>query len=121
VTEILYRIAANEQRFEAWAKKKKKNLEGRFLDMFNAGYNETASAPFYTKASFVCFWEIHENNSLAKVAPSITQASMMHLAQRLVERGRMQEAEIAHNLMINFVRLLSTLEQPQEGEENEEE
>jgi len=28
--EILYRIATNDQRFEKWAKKQKKNLEGHF-------------------------------------------------------------------------------------------
>ena len=115
--EILYRIATNDQRFEKWAKKQKKNLEGHLLDMFNMGYNESANAGFYTRATFVCFWEIHGNGSLAKVAPSITQASLMHLAQRLLERNREQEAQLAHNMMINFVRLLSTLD----VETNEEE
>jgi len=117
MTEILYRIASNNERFNAWAKKKKKNLEGRFLDAFISGYNEAANAGYYTRATFVCFWEIHENESLVKVAPAITQASLMHLAQRLLERGRQQEAQMAHNMMINFVRLLSTLEVKTDEEE----
>lgn len=117
MTEILYRIASNDERFNSWAKKKKKNLEGRFLDMFNVGYNESVNAEHYTRATFVCFWEIHTNGSLAKVAPSITQASLMHLVQRLLERDRPKEAQLAHNMTINFVRLLSVLD----GEKNEEE
>ena len=117
MTEILYRIASNDERFNAWAKKKKKNLEGRFLDAFNSGYTESVTSSYYTRATFVCFWEIHENESLVKVAPAITQSSLMHLAQRLLERGRNTEAEIAHNLMINFVRLLSTLDVKKDEEE----
>lgn len=117
MTEILYRIATNDQRFSSWAKKKKKSLEPRFLDTFNHGYNEAINAGFFTKATFVSFWEIHENNSLAKVAPAITQASLMHLAQRLYERNLEEEAQVAHNMMINFIRLIGTLDVKKDEEE----
>jgi hypothetical protein len=117
MTEILYRIASNSERFNAWAKKKKKNLEGHSLNMFNDGYIESANAGYYTRATFVCFWEIEANESLAKTAPAITQASLMHLAQRLIERDRLEEAELAHHMVINFVRLLSTLDVKSNEEE----
>ena len=116
MTEILYRIAINDERFNAWAKKKKKNLEGRHLDGFNVGYNEAVNAGHHTRLTFVCFWEIQENGSLAKVAPAITQASLMLLGLRLLERNRMNEVEIAHNMSVNFTRLFGFL-----GAKDEEE
>lgn len=117
MTEILYRIATNDERFNAWAKKKKKTLQRQFLQAFNSGYSETANAGYYTRATFICFWEIHENNSLTKLAPAITQSSLMHLAQRLIEKNRQEEAQMAHNMMINFVRLLSSLDVKSDEEE----
>ena len=116
MTEILYRIATNDERFNAWAKKKKKNLDGRFLDMFNFGYNESVNAGHHTRLTFVCYWEIQENGSLAKVAPAITQASLMLLGQRFLERNKINETELAHNMSVNFARLLGIL-----GAKDEEE
>jgi len=116
MTEILYRIATNDERFNAWAKKKKKNLEGAFLEMFNFGYNESVSAGHHTRLTFVCYWEINENGSLAKVAPAITQACLMLLGQRLLERNKMNEVELVSNMSVNFARLLGIL-----GAKDEEE
>ena len=116
MTEILYRIATNDERFNAWAKKKKKNLEGAFLEMFNFGYNESVNAGHHTRLTFVCYWEINENGSLAKVAPAITQATLMLLGQRLLERNKMNEVELVSNMSVNFARLLAVL-----GAKDEEE
>jgi hypothetical protein len=116
MTEILYRIATNDERFNAWAKKKKKNLEGAFLEMFNFGYNESVNGGHHTRLTFVCYWEINENGSLAKVAPAITQACLMLLGQRLLERNKMNEVELVSNMSVNFARLLGIL-----GAKDEEE
>lgn len=114
MTEIYYRIATNPQRFTSWSKKTQKKLEGEALVNFNEGYKQAHDSTYFVKASFVCYWEIYSNASLAKVAPAITQASLMHLAQRFAERGQEQEANLLHNMLINFARLLSAISEEEE-------
>jgi hypothetical protein len=122
MSNILYLITTNNNKFEAWSKMNKKRLKDAALEHFNAGYNDVANGNYMARASFVCYWEIYNNNSLAKVAPAITQASLIHMMHRFMERGQQDEVIVTQQLMSNFLRLLQALNQePDKGESNEEE
>ena len=69
------------------------------------------------RASFVCYWEIYSNDSLARLAPAITQAALIHMLHRFMEMEMHEEVRVVEQLMMNFLRLLQRLE----GEENNEE
>ena len=114
----LYLITTNNKKFDSWSKQLKKQLKGVALDAFNAGYNEVVDGNYLARASFVCYWEIHMNNSLARLAPAITQASLIHMLHRFMDAGRLEEAEVVKQLMWNFLRLLQKLD---EGDNLEEE
>ena len=118
----LYLITTNNKKFEEWAKQNKKRLKEVALEHFNAGYNDVANGNYMARASFVCYWEIYNNNSLAKVAPAITQAAFIHMMHRFMERGQQDEVIVTQQLMSNFLRLLQALNQePSERDSNEEE
>jgi arginine/lysine/ornithine decarboxylase len=118
----LYLITTNNKKFDEWAKQNKKRLKDYTLDHFNAGYNDVVKGNYLARASFVCYWEIYNNNSLAKVAPAMTQASLIHMMHRFMERGQQDEVIVTQQLMSNFLRLLQALNQePDKGESNEEE
>jgi len=118
----LYLITTNNKKFEEWSKQNKKRLKGSALEHFNAGYNDMVNGNYLARASFVCYWEIYNNNSLAKIAPAITQASFIHMMHRFMERGQQDEVIVTQQLMSNFLRLLQALNQePDKGESNEEE
>tara|TARA_R110002020_G_scaffold24198_4_gene79805 strand:- start:486 stop:851 length:366 start_codon:yes stop_codon:yes gene_type:complete len=117
----LYLITINDKKFEEWAKQNKKRLKGIALDHFNAGYNDMVNGQYLARASFVCYWEIYKNSSLAKLAPAMTQASLIHMLHRFIERGDEQEIHIVQNMMSNFLRLLQRLNEPIEGSKDEEE
>ena len=115
-------IANNEKKFDAWAKEKKKRLKGVALDSFNAGYNELmANAPYLIRASFISYWEINSNGSLARVAPAITQATLLHLMHNFLNFGKVEEARIIEMMSLNFLRLMQALDQIKEGEKTNEE
>tara|TARA_R110001592_G_scaffold13564_12_gene61957 strand:- start:1050 stop:1418 length:369 start_codon:yes stop_codon:yes gene_type:complete len=118
----LYLITTNDKKFEEWAKQNKKRLKGAALEHFNAGYIDMINGNYLARASFVCYWEIYNNNSLAKIAPAITQASFIHMMHRFMERGQQDEVIVTQQLMSNFLRLLQALNQePSERDSNEEE
>ena len=51
----------------------------------------------------------------------MTQASMIHMMHRFMEREQNEEVVVIQNMMSNFLRLLQQLNEPVKGEENEEE
>ena len=112
----LYLITTNNKEFQQWAKKKKSELKANKLYSFNEGYNEMHNADYLPKASFICYWEISESSELAKLAPAITQASLIHMLHRFVEQGNAQEVEVTTMMITNFMRLLGRLG-VQDGEE----
>ena len=118
----LYLITTNNKKFEEWSKQNKKRLKGAALEHFNAGYNDMINGNYLARASFVCYWEIYNNNSLAKIAPAITQASFIHMMHRFMERGQQDEVMVTQQLMSNFLRLLQALNQePDKSDLDEEE
>ena len=117
----LYMVTVNDKKFDEWCKAMKKKLKKMnpiALDHFNQGYNDVARGNYLARASFICYWEIFSNGSLSKLAPAITQATMIHLFHRFIEQEQAQEAELVQHMMTNFLRLLQVLEQ---GAKNEEE
>ena len=112
----LYLITTNNKEFQQWAKKKKSELKETKLYSFNEGYNEMHNSDYLPKASFICYWEISESSELAKLAPAITQASLIHMLHRFVEQGNAQEVEVTTMMITNFMRLLGRL-----GVQDEEE
>ena len=122
----LYMVTVNNKKFDEWAKQQKVKLKRRknesALEHFNQGYNDCVNANYLVRASFVCYWEIYSNNDLARLAPAITQASLIHMLHRFMERGDMEEINVVQQIMSNFVRLLSVLDRPpQKGSIDEEE
>ena len=115
----LYNTTVDDKAFEEWAKEMKGLIPNDLnLDHFNQGYAELADgANYLARASFVCYWEISMNNSLARLAPAITQASFIHMMHRFMEMQMQEEVEVVQQLMWNFLRLLQRLE----GGNNEEE
>ena len=113
----LYLITTNNKKFDSWSKEVKKQLKGIALEAFNSGYNEVVNGNYLTRASFVCYWEIYANDSLARLAPAITQASLIHMLHRFMDAQMYEEAKVVEQLMMNFLRLLQRLD----GEENNEE
>ncbi len=113
----IYLITTNDKKFDEWSKQNKKKLKEHALELFNAGYNDVVKGNYLARASFVCYWEIYNNNSLAKIAPAMTQASFIHMLHRFMERGQQDEVVVVQQLMGNFLRLLQALNEPVKGEE----
>ena len=117
----LYMVTVNNKKFDEWAKQQKVKLKRRknesALEHFNQGYNDCVNANYLVRASFVCYWEIFSNNDLARLAPAITQASLIHMLHRFMERGDMEEVNVVQQIMANFVRLLSVLDTPNKNKE----
>jgi len=113
----IYLITTNDKKFDEWSKQNKKKLKEHALEHFNAGYNDVVKGNYLARASFVCYWEIYNNNSLAKIAPAMTQASFIHMLHRFMERGQQDEVVVVQQLMGNFLRLLQALNEPVKGEE----
>ena len=114
----LYLITTNNKKFDAWSKQMKKKLKDAALDHFNSGYNDVVNGNYLARASFVCYWEIYDNDSLARLAPAITQASFIHMMHRFMEMEKHEEVQVVQQLMWNFLRLLQNLD---EGENKDEE
>jgi len=115
----LYLITTNDKKFENWAKQMKKKVSKKeaALDYFNSGYNDVVNGNYLARASFVCYWEIAENNNLARLAPAITQASLIHLFHRFLESGQEEEAKTVQMMMSNFLRLLQAVDKGSSDEE----
>ena len=116
----LFLITTNDKKFDAWAKETKKRLVKNPLafEHFNLAYADVARGNYLARASFVCYWEIYNSNSLARLAPAITQASLIHMMHRFLElENSQQEVEIVNQLMVNFLRLLQKLDTGNADEE----
>ena len=119
-TNKLYLITVNDKKFDEWCKVKRKDLKKTpiALDHFNEGYNGVARGNYLARATFVCYWEIYSSNSLARLAPAITQASLIHMMHRFLELDNSeQEIEVVNQMMINFLRLLQKLDSGNADEE----
>ena len=114
----LYLITTNNKKFEEWSKQNKKRLKGLALEHFNAGYNDVANGNYLARASFVCYWEIYNNNSLAKVAPAMTQASLIHMMHRFMERQQQDEV-IEQSHKQELIEKAQQLEQARKRSEEE--
>lgn len=113
----LWLITTNDKKFDEWSKKQKKALNEVELEHFNMGYAGIAKGNYLARASFVCYWEIYAHNDLARLAPAITQATLIHMMHRFIERGNQEEIQTIQQIMANFLRLLQRLD----GEESNEE
>lgn len=117
----LYLITTNNKKFDEWCKSQKNKLKRRkneaALDHFNQGYSEIARGNYLARASFVCYWEIYSNNDLSRLAPAITQATFIHMFHRLLEQNKPEEAQVVQQIMINFLRLLQSLDAGAKDEE----
>jgi len=106
----LYLICNNNKKFDNWTLKFKKKLTGLALDHFSQGWIDVRKGNYLARATFVCYWEIYANNNLAQVSPPVTQATLIHLMHRFLEKERYQEVELIQNMMSNFLRLLSVVD-----------
>ena len=113
----IYLTTVNDKKFEEWRKKLQKKLKGAALEHFVSGYSEVVNGSYLPRAAFVCYWEIYGNGSLAKLAPAMTQASLIHLLHRFIEMGAEEEIEVVSMMMQNFLRLLSKLDGGTDEEE----
>ena len=104
-----------DKELNKWAKVMRKKLEGRYLDLFNEQMPTMSKANNFIRGSFVVFWEIKTDDSLAEHATYITQATLLTLADNFITFNKMQEANAAHQMMINFTRLLAHLQEENEG------
>ena len=103
----------NDKRFVEWAKGMKKRIRKNpnALDHFEQNFAVVRNGMFLPRASFVMYWEMYQSDNLARMAPAITQASMIHMLHRLMEQNKNEEAALIQTMMINFVRLMNSIEQ----------
>ena len=103
----------NDKRFVEWAKGMKKKIKKNpnALDHFEQNFAVVRNGMFLPRASFVMYWEMYQSDNLARMAPAITQASMIHMLHRLMEQNKDEEAALIQTMMINFVRLMNSIEQ----------
>jgi len=94
-----------------WAKKMRKNLKGRYLDLFNEQHATISKANLYSRATFVIYWEIQTDEKLAKYAIYITQATLLTMTDKFIQINKMQEANAVHMMNINFTRLIGGLDE----------
>jgi len=122
----LFLITTNNKRFEEWVKQNRIKLmkmkNKAALDHFNQGYSDVRTGNYLARASYVCYWEIFSNGSLAKISPAMTQATLIHMMHRFIEMEKYEEVDVINQMMINFLRLLGSLDSPKkEGEPSEQE
>tara|TARA_R110000744_G_scaffold78461_2_gene154554 strand:+ start:2894 stop:3295 length:402 start_codon:yes stop_codon:yes gene_type:complete len=115
----IYLDVTNDKRFIEWAKamKKKINKNPSALDHFEQNFAVVRNGMFLPRASFVMYWEMFNSDNLARLAPAITQASMIHMLHRLMEQGKEEESALIQTMMINFVRLMNSINQGAETAE----
>tara|TARA_R110000772_G_scaffold265242_1_gene386521 strand:- start:254 stop:589 length:336 start_codon:yes stop_codon:yes gene_type:complete len=94
-----------------WAKKIRKELTGRYLDLFGQQFAQMSKSNHYTKASFVMYWEIQTDEDLSKVAIYMSQATLMIMADKFLQLNKMQEANAVHMMLVNFTRLIGGLDE----------
>ena len=111
----------NDKRFIEWAKAMKKKIKHNpsALDHFEQNYIVVRNGMFLPRASFVMYWEMFNSDNLARLAPAVTQAAMIHMLHRLMEQGKKEESALVQTMMINFVRLMNSIEQGVVSDEEE--
>ena len=102
---------ATEKSMNIWAKGIRKQLEGRYLDLFSQQFAQMPKANHYIKATFVIYWEIQTDDNLSKYAIYISQATLMTMADKFLHINKMQEANAVHMMNINFSRLIGGLDE----------
>lgn len=115
----IYLTANNEKKFASWIAQKRNNLKGEALQMFNLQVPEVRVATSFVKSTFICFWEMHSNDAIARVAPSITFATLQHLTMKAQQEGKQEEFEALKNITINFLRITHNLTVGDEADEEE--
>ena len=111
----LYLIANNDKKFAAWCKEKRKKLTGELqTDFFNNHVQDIRYGNYFARATFICYWEIQLSGSLAKLAPAITQATLITIREKLIIQDKTLDAEIVSLMMNNFLRLLQRLDDEEE-------
>ena len=80
----------NDKRFVEWAKAMKKKIKKNpaALAHFEQNYAVVRNGMFLPRASFVMYWEMFNSDNLARLAPAISQASMIHMLHRLMEQNK---------------------------------
>ena len=118
-TNKIYLTTTNDKRYAEWSKKMGRLLKKHPLlfEHFQTQATEMRFANYLAKASFVCYWEIQTDDRLAKLAPAITQATMIQLSHRFLEQEKFEEVEVTSMMMTNFLRLLGGLEDVSQDEE----
>jgi len=94
-----------------WAKKIRKELTGKYLDLFGQQFAQMSKSNQYTKATFVMYWEIQTDEELSKVAIYTSQATLMIMADKFLQLNKMQEANAVHMMLVNFTRLIGGLDE----------
>lgn len=118
-TNKIYLVTTNDKKYAEWSKRMAKILSKNPLmhDHFQSQATGMRYANYLAKASFVCYWEIQTNDSLARLAPAMTQATLIQLTHRFAEQGKSEEVEVISMMMSNFLRLLGGLENVSQDEE----
>ena len=118
-TNKIYLVTTNDKKYAEWTKRMAKilNKNPLMLDHFKSQATEMRYANYLAKASFVCYWEIQTDDSLARLAPALTQATLIQLTHRFVEQEKFEEVEVTSMMMTNFLRLLGGLEDVSQDEE----
>ena len=111
----LYLIASNDKKFANWMGQLLNKLrDSRMKDHFRQNVSEVRYGNYLARATFICYWEMQTTGSLAKMAPAITQASLMHLLHRLLEREKFEQVDLVNAMMVNFLRLLQEVDSSEE-------
>ena len=109
-----YLIANNDKRFAKWVNETSNKLKGDAKNTFVYNANEVRYGNYFARASFVAYWNIHFDNSMARFAPAITQATLIHMMHRFLERGKTEEVEIINQMTVNYLRLIKELDDDEE-------
>tara|TARA_R100001443_G_scaffold72179_2_gene80324 strand:+ start:4693 stop:5061 length:369 start_codon:yes stop_codon:yes gene_type:complete len=111
----------NDKRFVEWAKAMKKKIKWNpaALSHFEDNYAVVRNGMFLPRASFVMYWEMFHSDNLARLAPAISQASMIHMLHRLMEQNKNEESAVMQTMMINYVRLMNSIDQGAASDEEE--
>ena len=115
----IYLVVTNDKKYAEWSKKMGKILKKNPLlyDHFQSQATEMRYAYYLAKASFVCYWEIQTDDRLARLAPAITQATLIQVSHRFLEQEKFEEFEVTTKMMSNFLRLLGGVDYVSQDEE----
>ncbi len=120
-TNKMYLVTTNDKKFAEWTKRMAKKLSRSEVlsEHFQSQVSEMRYANYLAKSSFVAYWEVQTDNSLARLAPAITQATLIQMTHRFLEQQKMEEVEITSQIIANFIRLLGRLDDDVSQDEEE--